>query len=362
MTAAQKRAGEDVKLLTTDYLSSGAPVESTCETKTFRCIFGPWQWSPALGDAIRKEVRWADIVNIHTLWTYPVAVAARACWASGVPYVLRPAGMLDRWSMSQKQLKKKIYTSLIEYRTINRAAALWFTSEEEKAGGRDFDREGKGVVIPLGIVLEEYLNLPAKGVFRERFLDSNDKRIVLFLGRVTPKKQPDIALKAFAEIAKEFEDTILVIAGAVEQTYLAELQEQSEGLGIQERVFFTGALEKHDVVAAMNDADVFVLPSLHENFGVAVIEAMASGTPVIVSDRVGLASVIRRSASGIIIEATQDSLKSGLMRILSDPTEAEAMGRRGRQEALNSFSWDKIVPVLRETYLRAIDAGKTTRE
>jgi glycosyltransferase involved in cell wall biosynthesis len=360
MTAAQTKAGDQVKLLTTDYLSNGNRIESTCETKVFHCKFDPWQWSPSLGDAVRKEVGWADIVNIHTMWSYPVAVAARACWAAGVPYVLRPAGMLDRWSMSQKQLKKQIYTTLIERRTISRAKVLWFTSEEERAGASGFDQEGRGVVIPLGIVQDEFLNLPPKGSFRESFLDADKRRIILFLGRVTPKKQPDIALKAFAEVASEFADTVLVIAGAVEDAYLSALQKEAEKLKISARVYFTGALGKHDVVAALNDAAVFVLPSLHENFGVAVIEAMAAGTPVIVSDRVGLASVINEAEAGIVIEATQDSLTAGLIRILGDPADAEAMGKRGRQEALERFTWDRIVPVLRDTYLQAIEGKEAS--
>lgn len=356
MTDAQTKAGDEVKLLTTDYLSNGSRIETNCETTLFHCKFDPWQWSPTLGDAVRKEVRWADVVNIHTLWSYPVAVTARACWAAGVPYVLRPAGMLDRWSMSQKQLKKQIYTSLVERRTIKRADALWFTSEEERAGASDFDREGRGVVIPLGFVRDEYLNLPPKGLFRDHCLHGDNRRIILFLGRVTPKKQPDIALKSFAEVARTFADTVLVIAGAVDAAYLATLQRQAEVLGVTARVYFTGDLEKHDVVTALHDADVFVLPSLHENFGVAVIEAMASGTPVIVSDRVGLASVIDEAEAGLVIEATQNALTAGLVRMLSNSTAAELMGGRGRQVALERFTWAGIVPKLKEAYLRVIEA------
>lgn len=347
----------EVKLLTTDYRGSDASGAQDCEIRTFHCLTDSWQWSPALGKAIDAEIRWADIVNVHTMWTYPVAVAARACASAGVPYILRPAGMLDQWSLSQKSFKKKIYVSLIERRTINRAAALWFTSEEERTGARPFDYKTRDFVIPLGIALSEYLELPAKGIFRNRFLNSSEKRIVLFIGRLDPKKRPDLLLETFADLADDFEDTILVIAGPDERGTLHSLKKLASALGIQNRVYFTSDLQKQDVTAALNDAEVFVLPSLHENFGVAVIEAMASGTPVIVSKSVGLASVVKDSGAGIVIEPTRGALGSSLRYILSNPTVAAKMGTHGRQKALESFSWDHIIPSLVDVYAKTISAN-----
>ena len=263
--------------------------------------------------------------------------------------------MLDPWSLSQKRFKKKIYSSLIERQTINRAAALWFTSEEERTGARLFNYHNQDFVIPLGIALDEYLHLPPKGAFRSQFLNSSDKRIVLFMGRLTPKKQPGLILRAFADLADEFESTIFVVAGPDERGHLSELERLSTVLGIAERVCFTGSLQKSEVVAALNDADVFVLPSLHENFGVAVIEAMASGTPVIVSERVGLASVVKRSAAGLVIQPTRDALRSSLRYVFSNPSVGEQMGKRGREVALKSFTWEHIVPFLMDAYLEAIE-------
>lgn len=356
MTAAQANAGVEVRLLTTDHHTNGVPQRVECETRIFHSKFGPWQWSPALGGALPKEVKWADIVNIHTLWTYPVAVAARACSSAGVPYILRPAGMLDQWSLSQKRFKKRIYTWLIESRTINRAAALWFTSQEERAGAGLSSYRNRDFVLPLGIALEEYLHLPATGTFRSKFLNSDRRRIVMFLGRMAPKKQPDVVLKAFASVAQDFEDTILVMAGPDEHGNLANLEKLATDLRIHDRVYFTGALQKEEVVAALNDAEVFALPSLHENFGVAVIEAMAAGTPVIVGERVALAYVLKQSEAGIVIDPTHEALSSSMRYMLSNPTMGVEMGKRGRQVALDKFTWERIVPSLTNVYLQAIGA------
>ncbi len=355
MTGSLARAGVEVKILTTDYHQNGNPLELACETKIFPCKFGPWQWAPALGKALRTEVPWADVVNIHTLWTYPVTAAARACVKAGVPYILRPAGMLDPWSLSQKRFKKKLYRLLVERETINGAAALWFTSEEERAGARHSNYETSDFVIPLGVALEEFLHLPAENSFRKRFLNSNSKRIVLFMGRLTPKKQPELLLRAFADIAAQFDDTILVIAGPAQAGYLAHLETLAGNQGIQNRVYFTGCLKKGDVVSALSEAEVFVLPSLDENFGVAVIEAMAAGTPVVIGTGVGLASVVKDASAGMVIRPNLEELKSSLSWILSNRAAANEMGKHGREVALKNFSWDRIVPSLTDAYRAAIE-------
>ncbi len=357
MTAAQAKTGVEVRLLTTDDQTAVVPQKIACETKIFHSKFGAWQWSPELGAALPEQVKWADIVNIHTLWTYPVAVAARACSAAGVPYILRPAGMLDHWSLAQKRLKKKMYTWLIESRTINKASALWFTSEEERANAGLYKDRNRDFVLPLGVGLDQYFSLPAKGVFRRAFLNSDGRRIVLFLGRLASKKQPDVVLRAFASVVKDFDDTILVMAGPDDRGSLADLEKLATDLRIYDRVYFTGALQKDEVVAALNDAEVFALPSLHENFGVAVIEAMATGTPVIVAERVALAHVVKQSEAGIVIDATHEELGSSLRYLLGHPTVGVEMGKRGRQVALDKFTWERIVPSLTDHYLQIISAS-----
>lgn len=361
MTSALAKAGVQVKVLTTDYRGNGASKSFACEVKTFHCVSDAWQWAPSWGRAMAAEIRWADVVTIHTLWTYPVASAARACFAAGIPYILRPAGMLDEWSLSQKSLKKKVYASLIENRTINRATRLWFTSEEERVGAKSFNYQTDDFVIPLGVPLGEYRQLPPKATFRAKFLNSSEGRIILFLGRITPKKQPDLLLSAFACLASEFPDTILVISGPDERDYANDLKKLATTLGIHDRVYFTGDLQKDDVITALNDAEVFVLPSLHENFGVAVIEAMASGTPVIVSERVGLAKVVSDSKAGIVIEPEAEDLKMSIRQILTNPEAAGEMGRSGRQTALDGFTWDKIIPGLIDEYLRALKESPVRR-
>lgn len=357
MTSALSKAGVEVRLITTDHWSEGRPDNIECDTRIHPCLFGPWQFSPKLNRALPDEVAWADVVNLHTLWSFPTAAASRVCRKMGVPYILRPCGMLDSWSRAQKSFKKRLYTTLVERHIINGAASLWFTSEEERKGAQSFNYLCPDTVIPLGLAPEAYKDLPAPGTFRSQHPEIEKRRFVLFLGRITPKKQTGLLLKAYARVCSEFPDVSLVIAGPDEGTYLRELKQLAKSLGITDRVLFTGPLRGQEVQAALLDSEVFVLPSLHENFGVSVIEALACGVPVVLSNLVNLATDISRSEAGLAITPDEESLVESLRTLLSNPTLARQMGQRGRQLALDCFTWEGIIPKLIDLYEKAM-SGK----
>jgi glycosyltransferase involved in cell wall biosynthesis len=358
LAAAQVKAGLEVRILSTDYGHEEYTDIPGCEIKIFPCRTGRWQWSPSLSKALPDEVRWADIVNVHTLWSYATWASARACRAARVPYVLRPCGMLDTWSLAQKRLKKKVYASIIEARTVDRAAALWFATEEERASAKAFNYQSEDFVTPLGVSLEEFPNHRPRGSFRERFLHSSDDRVLLFLGRITPVKHLDLLLRSYAEVAASMTDTILVMAGPDENGHVHELQRLAAVLGIADKVVFTGGLQREDVPAALADADVFVYPSRHESFGLAVIEAMAAGLPVIVSDQVGLAGFVSEAKAGIVITPKKEELASAMRSLLSNPSAAREMGRRGSDLVREKFGWESIVPKITDAYESAIRASR----
>jgi len=361
MTSALARAGVDVRLVTTDRWSHDLPEKIECETEIFPNLVGPWQWSPKLGRALPELVRWADVVNLHTLWNYPVAAAARASARAGVPYILRPCGMMDEWSLTQKNWKKRLYTALIERKTINNAAALWFTSEDERKGAQHFNYVAADAVIPLGIAQDVYRELPPPNSFRQQFPELKERRLILFLGRITPKKRTDLLLKSFASVHEEFPETALVIAGPDEGTCLKDLKELAESLRVADRVHFLGPLQGREVQAAFVDSDIFVLPSLHENFGVSVIEAMACGLPVIVSNSVNLSRQVAEADAGLTINLDVESLKEALRKLLADPSLSLGMGERGRKLVLERFTWEGIVPELIDLYEKAIARKLTAR-
>ncbi len=246
-------------------------------------------WAGSASRQLEAALRSADILHLHTLWSPLVARAAALARRRGLPYVLSPHGMLDPWSLSKKRLRKRLYMALVERRVIEGASAILFTTEPERdlaqASGLSLPRP---MVVPLGAD-------PMPGerpMLAQRFFARHPRlagrRIVLFLGRLHPKKRPELAIEALARLGRAYEDVHLVLAGAGEADYLARLDRLARAGGVRDRVHRTGHLDGLDKWSALAAADLFVLPSQQENFGIAVAEAMQAGLPVVLSRGVNL--------------------------------------------------------------------------
>jgi len=303
-----------------------------------------------LGRFLRDNVGTYDIVHLHGLWLHPTWAAARACLAAGKPYVVTPHGMLDRWSLSQKRWKKGPYLRWIESKTLRHAAAIHGATQEELDDGR-LERWNSSVfVVPLGLPRSAYADLPDPSSFAARFPALAHRRIILFLGRLHPVKQPEVVIEAFHRISRDITDTWLVMAGPADATYLRTLQTLVESLGIGSRVLFTGMLRDRAIQEAYRAASVFVLPSGHENFGVAVAEAMAAECPVIVSDRVGLAPTILQVEAGLVTPPEVEATAHAMRALLRDASLRLSMGRNGRRFVLEQLTAEKVARDLVDLY------------
>jgi glycosyltransferase involved in cell wall biosynthesis len=315
--------------------------------------FGSWSFSPALGAMAARLTQEADVVHGHMAWDYPVWAAARQARRFGKPFVLSPCGHLDKWSMSQKALKKKIYLAAMGD-AVHGAAALHFTTEGEREASREATGDRFSVVIPLGTPEEAYANLPQAGAFSARFPALAGKRLVLFLGRLHSKKQPDVAIDAFHRVAAMDARLYLVLAGPAAPDYEAVLAARAQALGLAERVTFTGLLQGEAVREAYAAAEIFVLPSFQENFGLAVAEAMAAACPVVVSDRLDLAAEIGAAGAGLVCAPQAEAIAAALARLVASEDERRRMGENGRALVLRRFTWPPIAAAMIETYERLI--------
>ena len=341
LAEAQNAIGHKVTIAASDYHLNTVPKNNGVQIELFPCRYGTWRWAPAMGQYLERELESFDIVMIESLWQYSTFIAARACRANKKPYIVSPNGMLDAWSLSQKAWKKKPYMTLIERGTLTGASALHLTSEGELNHSHLKKWRVPKVVIPLGLSTDRYAVLPDKNVFFNKFPDLSDKQIVLFLGRIHYKKQPDVAIEGFHRACKDLQDAHLVIAGKGDPTYVQRLTELILTLELQDRVTFTGMLNGEEVTAAYRAASVFVLPSWQENFGLSVVEAMAAGCPVVVSDHIDLAPEIADAGAGLVVAPNSESVADGISRVLSEAKLAEEMGRNGRRLVLKEFTWEK---------------------
>ncbi|HLC20813.1 MAG TPA: glycosyltransferase [Candidatus Methylomirabilis sp.] len=351
-----------VSIAATDFGIEAPPEVDGVDVRLFRCRLRSRRWSPGLWEFLKSEVSRYDLVSIHTLWQYPTCAAGMACRRAQVPYVVAPQGMLDRWSVSQKAWRKTLYLLAVEGRTLRRAAALHASSEGEriKSGLERWNRSVS--VIPWGVSRAAYTDLPDRSRFADRFPALRDKQFVLFLGRLHPKKQPDVALRAFHKVCAKEKNTFLVLAGPGQAEYVSTLRKSACDLGIEDRVVFTGLLRGRAVQEAYRAASLFVLPSWQENFGNAVVEAMAAGCPVVVSDRIDLAPDIERANAGVVAPPSVDATAEAVARLLGDEALRVSLGHNGRRLVLERFTWEGVAPKVLAAYQDVVSGCRRSPE
>lgn len=268
-----------------------------------------------------EEIAQADAVHIHALWEEVQYQAICISRLQRKPYIVRPCGLLDPWSMAQNRIKKRLYLELRLRRHLNAASALHFTTPLEEERARPLRLHAPTVIEPNGVDLKLFRNCLTPGSFRERLDIPNDAPLVLFLGRLHPKKGLDLLIPAFAKAAPA--NAVLAIAGEGDPSYEDSLRREVVSCGLKNRAKFVGFLDGHERIAAFFDATLFVLPSYSENFAIAVIESLAAGTPVIVSDQVNIHPDIEAAKVGGVTPAKLEDLSNEIHTWLNDTAKRE---------------------------------------
>ncbi len=323
---------------------------------TFFPVQGPEQhfrFSLSFAHRLVSDVRRFDLIHIHSLYNFPTLVAAYSCRNSGVPYIIRPHGSLDPYHYRQRRLLKASYEALFERRNLAGAAAVHFTSEEEMRLAVLTGWRFKGAVVPLGVdLLNDGPDFRAIGDVL--WPESQGKRIVLFLGRVDEKKGLDLLIPAFASLVQRRRDLHLLIAGPENSRYGQTVRSWVRERAIADRVTFAGMLTGAAKQAAFAVSSLFVLPSRSENFGVAVVEAMATGMPVVVSEHVNIAPEIVAAGAGVSVPLLVGELRGAMNRLLDNRDRMETTGRNARALAETEYSWDRVGEKLSNLYRRII--------
>lgn len=299
---------------------------------------------------LKAHVSDYDVVHLHALFNWPTTLGAFHCQRSDVPYVVSPHGTLHRWAMDNRRPHlKRVSLSLIERRVLAGASAVQYSSETERAEAAWLARQIPVAVLPFGIALPPATSSPPVD-FRQRHGLDPDQPIVLFLGRVDPVKAVDVLIAAFAAIHRQQPRAILVIAGTGNREYVARLRAEASRLGVAEGIVWTGATYGADKTALLATADVFVLTSRSDSLGLAALEAMAYGLPVVLSRQTGAAADAFAAGAALVVEPEDTQVAAAITALLLDSRRAAEMGERGRAMVRERFAVDVIARRLADFY------------
>jgi glycosyltransferase involved in cell wall biosynthesis len=298
--------------------------------------------SQGLSAALRDPAVAADVIHNHGLWLMPNINAGRAAARRPAPLVISPRGMLAPAALAFSRSKKRAFWVLFQGRVTRVAACLHATSQQEYEEIRSFGLANPVAIIPNGIDLPEPTAQAAAGPASER--------VVLSLGRIHPKKGLARLLHAWSKVEEACQGWRLKIVGPPEAGHDDELHALAKELGLT-RVSVEGPLYGDAKTAAYREADLFVLPSLNENFGMTVAEALAAGTPAI-STKGAPWGGLDSEGCGWWVDQGAEPLAAALAHAMALPREAlKAMGDKGREWMARDFSWDRAARDMIDVYL-----------
>ncbi|MEG4217430.1 hormogonium polysaccharide biosynthesis glycosyltransferase HpsP [Microcoleus sp. Pol14C6] len=334
----------------------------------FRCSpFRRYKFSLNLLQWLNQNAREFDLAHIHALFSPVTTLAATIARYHKLPYIMRPCGMLDPADLQKKKRLKQIYATLLERPNLAGAAAIHFTSKEEAKISerfglnctgkmpvpRDLDFTGKmpvprDVVIPLGVTA---------GLFPQRLRESQVP-IILFMSRIEPKKGLDLLITALESILASGIEFHFILAGSNPQDadYETQIKSKIHYSSLAKYTTITGFVSGDLKVKLLTKADLFVLPSYYENFGIAVAEAMAAGVPVAISDRIHIAEDIQQAEAGWVgpleVGAIANSIKSALL----NPQERQRRGLNGKEYAKKHYNWEAIAQQTIDAYQQILSS------
>jgi glycosyltransferase involved in cell wall biosynthesis len=324
-------------------VAEGVPVDlDGVKVWYFRSRFDRLYWSPAMGGRLRQAIRDFDVVHLHSVFLWPTTRAARVARKAGVPYVLSPRGMLVPELMAAKSaLVKRAWIRLFERQNLRHAARIHVTSFREAEDLRRCE-------LDLAPVVELPNGVEVRGVADRNVVPGQ----VLFLGRLSWKKNLPALLDAISRIP----EASLVLAGPDDEGLADDLRQRATNAGCAERFRVVGAVgsdRKRELFATSVCA---VLPSLNENFGNVVLEALAASCPVVVSPGVGAREIVEASGGGLVAAGSDaESLRASIAELLSDPISAEQRGAAGARYVRAHLGWPAIAERMASVYREICD-------
>jgi len=345
----------DVLSVEDEFAAADRPLWDPLSVHLARPKLATFRYAPELSQSLSAAD--PDLVHTHGLWTYLSIATLRWSERGMKPYVVSPHGMLDPWALRNSQWKKRIASFLFERRHLKGAACLHAINRPEAVAMRSFGLKNPICVIPNGVEIPDSTTKLQPPEWGNEF--ESDRKVLLYLGRLHPKKGLPTLLRSWREAISKNGDWILVIAGWDQAGHRSELEQLVAQLGISDSVKFVGPLFGAQRDAAYQSANAFVLPSLSEGQPLAVLEAWSHALPVIMTRECNLGEGFEMGAA-VRMEPTIASGTDALETLFSLGDAAlREMGMCGKRLVASSFSWPRIAAEMFSVYQWVMGAGAT---
>lgn len=353
MCRALQQHGVEVLLVTTDAGIHDAPNGNYkgVPAKFFPSQLGEsFKYSRPLSVWLNSHVHEFSLAHIHAVFNHSSIAAAHVCRKAAVPYVVRPLGTLEPWSMTQKSVRKRVFWQVAGKAMLQRAAAIHYTTDAEKNSTENLLGLNHGKVIGLGVEV----NSTAKEQLAQHFPALVQHPYALVMSRLHPKKGLNVLIDAFLALVQRerFSHWRLVIAGDGPSDHVLKLKEMAAA---SDSILFAGWLDGERKEAVLSGASLLVLPSHQENFGMCVMEALSRSVPVLVSPHVNLADEIVLANAGWIATVDKGALTTRLAEAFSNGEERTVRGRAGRQLSMK-YSWESAAKSLKDLYFEVMNS------
>jgi glycosyltransferase involved in cell wall biosynthesis len=381
LSAALAKQGIDVTIITTN--SNGdigqnpldVPLNQPIQQDGYNIIYfrcypcRRYKFSLSLLQWLNQHIKEFDLAHIHAIFSPVTTAAATIARYHNIPYIMRPCGMLDPADLRKKKQVKQIYAALLEKPNLAGAAAIHFTSKQEAKISERFGiatnklSTTKDLIIPLGVtnfidnLLVNSEQLPIHNQFNINSVDSQIPQI-LFMSRIEPKKGLNLLIPALEQIITQGIKFNFILAGSNPQdaNYEGKIKALIADSPLAKYTKITGFVTGEIKAFLLQNADIFVLPSYYENFGIAVAEAMAAGTPVVVSNQVHIWEDIQQAEAGWVCPLEVDEIASLITIALLDTNERKRRGLNAKEYARNHYSWDAIAQQTIQAYQQILSS------
>jgi glycosyltransferase involved in cell wall biosynthesis len=364
----------EVCTYTTDANGAGdlnVPLRQTVMVDGLPVIYFPRWWfgraikpsnlffSPEMGRQLRRlQPGDFDLILVHAAFCDPGRMTAATSRRTGIPYIYYTHGAFEPWAFKHKYWKKKVYWELVEKGVLSGAAGIVVCNEAETDLLRRLGLRTPIRRIPWGVDIPSAGSSPVRTKLAAWFPALADRPFWLFLSRLHPKKGLDLLILAFAALAQEFPDWLLVLAGPDEGGYRGQLERMVTDQGLEQRILFTGLVTGEAKAALLAHADCFVLPSYSEGFPVVVAEALGYGRPVVITTSCYVPEVAKGEA-GLVVSSEMGALATALREMMRDTAFRGNCSQKALEVAKRHFTWEAVAKQTLDYYREVIRCHST---